>query len=128
MTACERVKLVFATTAGDYEDNFLVDQKLGDVKRAVMAKLKLDVCQAGDFVVTLGQGGLREGSRVDVLNATEVGWVPPEKPEEELAGEEGEEGADEEEHADTDDTESQDKDDDDGQAAVAMSDEAEQSG
>lgn len=53
MHDCKRVKLVFATTAGDYEDSFLVDQKLADVKRVVMTKLKLDACQADQFVVTL---------------------------------------------------------------------------
>jgi hypothetical protein len=31
----------------------------------------------GDLVVTLGQGGLRSGSKIDVLNAKEVGWSPP---------------------------------------------------
>jgi membrane fusion protein (multidrug efflux system) len=31
----------------------------------------------GDLVVTLGQGGLRSGSKIDVLNAKEVGWVKP---------------------------------------------------
>ena len=30
-----------------------VDQKLGDVKRVAMTKLKLDACQADEFVVTL---------------------------------------------------------------------------
>ena len=31
----------------------------------------------GDLVVTLGQGGLRSGSKIDVLNAKEVGWTKP---------------------------------------------------
>lgn len=31
----------------------------------------------GDLVVTLGQGGLRSGSKIDVLNAKDVGWVKP---------------------------------------------------
>lgn len=30
-----------------------------------------------DLVVTKGQGGLRSGSKIDVLNASVVGWVPP---------------------------------------------------
>jgi membrane fusion protein (multidrug efflux system) len=34
----------------------------------------LDGVEEGQFVVTMGQGGLREGSRIDVLNAAEVGW------------------------------------------------------
>jgi len=75
----------------------------------------LDGLEAGDYVVTLGQGGLREGSHIDVLNATAVGWVAPEKP-------------DSTEHADTEDTDSGDETKDDGQAAVAMSDDAGQSG
>jgi membrane fusion protein (multidrug efflux system) len=31
----------------------------------------------GDLVVTLGQGGLRAGSKIDVLNAKDVGWTKP---------------------------------------------------
>ena len=75
----------------------------------------LDGLEQGDYVVTLGQGGLHEGSKIDVLNATAVGWTPPEKPAEE--------------HADSTDTDKKDeKKKDDGQAAVAMKDDAEQSG
>jgi membrane fusion protein, multidrug efflux system len=78
----------------------------------------LDGLEQGDYVVTLGQGGLHDGSHIDVLNATAVGWVPPEKPATE-------------EHADTENAGAKDKDKKkkgDGQAAVAMQDDAEQSG
>lgn len=37
----------------------------------------LEGLQRGDFVVTMGQGGLRGGSKLDVLNAKAVGWTPP---------------------------------------------------
>jgi RND family efflux transporter MFP subunit len=37
----------------------------------------LDGLEAGAYVVSLGQGGLRTGSKIDVLNATQVGWVAP---------------------------------------------------
>jgi multidrug efflux pump subunit AcrA (membrane-fusion protein) len=37
----------------------------------------LDGLEPGDFVVTMGQGGLRVGSKLDVLNAKNVGWTPP---------------------------------------------------
>jgi membrane fusion protein (multidrug efflux system) len=36
----------------------------------------LDGIEAADFVVTLGQGGLRTGSHIEVLNAAQVGWGP----------------------------------------------------
>ncbi len=37
----------------------------------------LDGLTDGAFVVTMGQGGLRSGSKIDVLNAKDVGWTPP---------------------------------------------------
>lgn len=75
----------------------------------------LDGLDAGGFVVTLGQGGLREGSRIDVLNADQVGWIAPEKPAEE--------------HADSEEDDDKDKvAAEDGQAALAMGDEAGQAG
>jgi multidrug efflux pump subunit AcrA (membrane-fusion protein) len=40
----------------------------------------LDGLERGAFVVSLGQGGLRNGSKVEVLNAKAVGWVPPPAP------------------------------------------------
>lgn len=73
----------------------------------------LDGLESGDYVVTLGQGGLRSGSHVDVLNATDVGWTPP-------AADEGDG-----EHAEKDAEEDEDKKDD---SAMAMSDEAGQDG
>jgi len=42
----------------------------------------LDGLRDGELVVSLGQGGLRTGSRIDVLNAEEVGWVAPDEDEE----------------------------------------------
>lgn len=38
----------------------------------------LDGIREGDYVVALGQGGLRTGSKIEVLNSEEVGWVAPE--------------------------------------------------
>ncbi|MEZ5063599.1 MAG: efflux RND transporter periplasmic adaptor subunit [bacterium] len=40
----------------------------------------LDGVEKGDWIVSLGQGGLRMGSKIEVLNAADVGWVAPEKP------------------------------------------------
>ena len=37
----------------------------------------LDGLEDGQFVVSLGQGGLRIGTKIEVLNATQVGWTPP---------------------------------------------------
>lgn len=37
----------------------------------------LDGIESGAYVVSLGQGGLRTGSKIEVLNATQVGWVAP---------------------------------------------------
>jgi RND family efflux transporter MFP subunit len=42
----------------------------------------LDGVEEGAFVVSLGQGGLRTGAHVEVLNATQVGWVDPEAEDE----------------------------------------------
>ena len=53
----------------------------------------LEGLEAGDWVVALGQGGLRTGSRVEVLNASDVGWVAPEEQADPEA-EEGEEDSD----------------------------------
>ena len=36
----------------------------------------LDGLEPSCFVVTLGQGGLRTGSRIEVLNAEQAGWSP----------------------------------------------------
>lgn len=56
----------------------------------------LEGLEAGDLIVELGQGGLRTGSRIDVLNATEVGWVAPAAP----SDEENAEGGDDADPAD----------------------------
>ena len=48
----------------------------------------LDGLETGSYVVSLGQGGLRTGSKVDVLNATQVGWVAPVKDSTKTASEE----------------------------------------
>jgi membrane fusion protein (multidrug efflux system) len=37
----------------------------------------LEGVRRGDYVVTMGQGGLRSGSKLEVLNAELVGWTPP---------------------------------------------------
>jgi hypothetical protein len=71
MTDCQKIKLVFATTAGDLEDSFHADQKLRDVKRVVMARLKLDACQADQFVVTLIGDLLDEGETLDALDLSD---------------------------------------------------------
>lgn len=47
----------------------------------------LDGLQGGEYIVTLGQGGLRTGSRIEVLNAAEVAWVSPAEEEGEPATE-----------------------------------------
>jgi hypothetical protein len=55
-----KIRLTFATTAGDYEDEFPANQPLHAVKKTVMAKLRLDPSQADDFVVTLNGNVLDE--------------------------------------------------------------------
>jgi RND family efflux transporter MFP subunit len=65
----------------------------------------LDGIEEGAYVVSLGQGGLRTGSRIDVLNARAVGWVSP--------APEGEDGSEEQES-------------EDGGALVAENDSAEE--
>ncbi|NNE44126.1 MAG: efflux RND transporter periplasmic adaptor subunit [Gemmatimonadetes bacterium] len=61
----------------------------------------LDGVSEGAMVVSLGQGGLRTGSRIEVLNAAMVGWVAPEPAESEDGDESGDD--DETEIAQTDD-------------------------
>jgi hypothetical protein len=67
----------------------------------------LDGIREGDWIVSMGQGGLRAGSRIDVLNAAEVGWVAPVK--------EGEEGGEDAGAGETSDAAG-------GDAALARSD------
>jgi membrane fusion protein (multidrug efflux system) len=69
----------------------------------------LDGVREGDWIVWMGQGGLRAGSRIDVLNAAEVGWVAPVK--------EGDENGEENDAGDTSDVAG-------GDAALARSDDA----
>lgn len=56
----QTVKLVFATTAGDFESRFSVTRHLQDVKRFVMEQLGLDVSQAAEFIVTSQGNALDE--------------------------------------------------------------------
>ncbi len=44
----------------------------------------LEGVDEGEFVVTLGQGGLRTGAKIEALNATEVGYGPAVEPESHL--------------------------------------------
>ncbi len=44
----------------------------------------LEGIDEGEFVVTLGQGGLRTGTKIEALNATEVGYGPAVEPESHL--------------------------------------------
>ena len=61
----------------------------------------LDGVEDGAFVVALGQGGLRTGSHIEVLNPTQVGWVAPASEDSSAADaeSEGEVGANEESDA-----------------------------
>jgi len=62
-----KIHLVFATTAGDFEDDFSPHQPLHAVKVTVMAKLKLDPSQAPQFVVTRDGNVLDEGKTLGEL-------------------------------------------------------------
>ena len=66
-----KIRLTFSTTAGDLEDDFPANQPLHAVKRQVMARLKLDVSQADQFVVTLGGNVLDENQKLGDLNIPE---------------------------------------------------------
>lgn len=58
----KKIRLTFATTAGDYEHEFPANEPLRAVKREVMAHLRLDPSQADDFIfiVTLDGNVLNE--------------------------------------------------------------------
>ena len=83
-----KVRLVFATTAGDLEESFPVDEHLHAVKRAVMERLGLDPTKADDFVVvddgnvldqgeTLEQLGLADGTVLTIERCEVVKiWTP----------------------------------------------------
>ena len=59
-----KIKLVFATTAGDLEDEFPLNQPLHAVKQRVMMELKLDPSQAKEFCVTFDGNPLDEQSKL----------------------------------------------------------------
>ncbi len=55
-----------------------------EVRTGLQDEVQVEILEGlgeGDFVVTLGQGSLRPGTRVEVLNAAEVGWgARPQEP------------------------------------------------
>lgn len=65
------IKLTFATTAGDLEDQFPLNQPLHAVKQRVMAELKLDPSQASEFCVTFDGNPLDEQSKLADLGLQE---------------------------------------------------------
>ena len=66
-TMKQALKLVFATTAGDLEDDFDPLRTLAVVKRDVMVRLKLDESQHDQFVVTLNGDVLNENRTLKSL-------------------------------------------------------------
>ncbi|MHC4398741.1 MAG: hypothetical protein ACYTG0_03585 [Planctomycetota bacterium] len=66
-----KITLIFATTAGDLEDEFAANRPLHAVKRTVMARLKLDPSQADQFVVTLDGTPLEEDKTLRELGLTD---------------------------------------------------------
>lgn len=62
-----KIKLTFATTAGDLEQEFPLNQPLHAVKQRVMAELKLDPSQAEKFCVTATGDVLDEDKRLGEL-------------------------------------------------------------
>ena len=66
--ADNRVLITFSTTAGDLEDNFPVNQPLQAIKTEVMARLKLDPSQAGQYVVVLNGNPLDESKTLAELH------------------------------------------------------------
>jgi hypothetical protein len=67
----KKIRLTFATTAGDYEHEFPANEPLGAVKREVMAHLRLDPSQADDFIVTLDGNVLDEHKTLRELGLTD---------------------------------------------------------
>jgi hypothetical protein len=65
-----KITLTFATTAGDFQDEFPANQPLHAVKKTVMAKLKLDASQADQFAVTLDGNPLDESKTLAELGLT----------------------------------------------------------
>lgn len=66
-----KIKLIFATTAGDFEDEFPLNQPLKAVKTRVMAQLKLDPSTADDFVVTFNGTPLDESKKLGELGLSD---------------------------------------------------------
>jgi hypothetical protein len=67
MTVATKVRVTFSTTAGDLEDDFPANQPLHALKGEVMARLKLDVSKADEFVVVL-QGNPLDEKTLGELN------------------------------------------------------------
>lgn len=65
------IHLTFSTTAGDYEDDFPLNQPLNAVKRRVMAHLHLDPSKADEYVVTLNGNVLDDGKTLRELHIPE---------------------------------------------------------
>ena len=66
-----KIKLIFATTSGDVEGEFPLDQPLKAVEKRVLAEAKLDPSQADDFVVTLNGRLLDESKKLLELGLAE---------------------------------------------------------
>ena len=62
-----KIKLTFATTAGDLTDEFPLNQPLHAVKTRVMAELKLDPSQADAFCVSLAGMILDDNQKLNEL-------------------------------------------------------------
>jgi len=61
------VRLIFATTAGDLEESFPVNERLGIIKRTVMERLNLDPSKADDFAVAQDGNILDQGETLEQL-------------------------------------------------------------
>ncbi len=67
----DKVRLIFTSTAGDFEDVFQTAQVLFEVKVQVMVKLKLDQSKANDYLVTLEGNPLDESKKLSELKLTD---------------------------------------------------------
>ena len=68
MSVATKVHVTFSTTAGDLEDGFPANQPLHALKREVMARLKLDLSKADEFVVVFQGNPLDETKTLGELN------------------------------------------------------------
>lgn len=68
MSVATKVHVTFSTTAGDLEDDFPANEPLHALKRQVMARLKLDVSKADEFVVVFQGNPLDESKTLADLN------------------------------------------------------------